>query len=172
MAVGDTIAGEIRVVKESRGGDRPIVAGPYTHAECDQAANPDKAIYHNVGMVLREVGLRVGPAFGAGNPKDAPDAIFEPGEIMEVQHQAQALAEAIDFDAAEFNIGVIEIDLNKPKGLPGRARPRTLSVAQTELVANPTSSTTAFVTFWKDTTPDRVRRVLAGFFAVAAVENA
>jgi len=159
MAAGDTIAGSIRVVKEKTLGDRVVVAGRFGASEVDHKDDPENSLYINPNPAVRlPIGARA---------VKAPLAVFNPGEILEIQHLSSSLQEPADYDADEFFIGIIEEDLNT-----GELRERQLTVADTELTANPTTSTTSWVTIFKYTVPDRRRIYLAGAFNVAAVEVA
>ena len=155
MAIGDTIAGVIRIVKEEGGGHRPLVLGatPTSYVDKDETyfthINPDP-----------ELSIARGD-----HKKVCKGAVFESGEIMDIQHKSSSDEVAGDHDADEFFIEVIEVDLNHPK----RPVPRTLTVQDNELTADPTTSTTEWVSIFKFTVPDRRRIALAGMFKVAII---
>jgi len=159
MAAGATISGQVRVIRESTLGKRVPVAGNFGSFEVDHKADPENSLYINPNPKGRL-------PLGAREVK-APGAIFEAGEVLELQHLSAALAEAADFDADEIFIGGIEEDLNT-----GDLRARTLTAVDTGLAADPTTSTTVWTTFFKYTVPDRRRFYLAGAFNVACVETA
>ena len=159
MAAGNTITGQIRVSKLTTLGDLITVAGNFGSAEVDHKADPENAVYINPNPKYNlPVGAR---SYGA------PQAIFGPGEKIRVQHKSASLAEAVDYDADEFFIGTIVEDLNT-----GMTRSAQLTVQDTEVSANPTSSTSEYVTVFEYTVPDRQRVFISGAFNVAAVENA
>ena len=158
MAATDTIAGQVRVFKSVRLGHGKVVAGPFRSARCDKDAiatpivlNPDKEQKYASGTQLTP----------------APLAVFHEGEILEVQFDAAALAEACQFDADEFAIDCIEEDLNT-----GDLRMRTLSVADQALAADFTTKVGTFVTGFKYTIPTRQKLTLSGVFQAAAGETA
>ena len=159
MAVGDTIAGQIRIVRVKTLGSRPLVAGPYASFECDHKADPENALYINPNPKSRL-------PIGAKDAK-APKAVFESGEVMEVQHLSSSLEEAGVYNADEFYVSGIEVDLNT-----NEKRTRTLTAVDTGLAANPTTSTTVWTVIFKYTVPDRRRFILAGSFMVAITEAA
>ena len=159
MAAGDTIAGQVRVVKETAQGHRDIVCGPYGSAEVDHKADPENALYINPNPKSR---LPIGASSDV-----AKRAVFKAGEILDVQHLASALAEAANYDADEIFIKCIVEDLNNAD-----PRPRQLTAQDTTLAADPTTSTTVWTSFFKYTVPDRTVLYLAGAFKVACVETA
>jgi len=159
MAVGDTIAGQIRVVKETAQGHRDIVCGPYGASEVDHKADPENSKYINPNPKSRL-------PIGASSDR-AKRAVFEAGEVLDIQHKASALAEAATYNADEFFIGCIQEDLNR-----NDPRPRQLTAPDTTLAADPTTSITVWTSIFKFTVPDRTRLYLAGAFNVAAVETA
>lgn len=159
MAAGATISGQLRVAKVNQLGDTLVVAGPLASVELDQDTFNQKV------FINAEPGVDL--PFGGANARQAPEAVWQPGEQILVQHKSAALAEAVDHDADEFLISIMERDLNT-----GIAQGRTLTVADQELTADPTSSTSAWVTVFKFTVPDRLRVMLRGHQKVAAVEAA
>ncbi len=144
--------------KTVRLGHSKIVAGPFRSARCDKdliatpiVLNPDKSMPYASGTKMTP----------------APLAVFLEGEILEVQFNAAALAEACQYDADEFAIDAIEEDLNT-----NDLRPRVLSVADQELAADFTTIVGTFVTGFKYTIPTRQKLTLSGVFQAAAVETA
>ena len=159
MAVGDTIPGQIRIVKEETIGHRVVIAGSFGASEIDHKADPENSMYINPDPKIRlPIGARAVRCKGG---------VFSPGEVIDVQHLASALEEAATYNADEFFIGCLEEDLNT-----GRAHQRQLTAIDTTLVADATTSTTVWTSIFKYTVPDRRRIVLAGPFNVAAVETA
>lgn len=155
MAAGDTIAGVVRIVKEEAGGHRVVVLGsiPTSYVDKDSSyfthVNPDPDL-----MMTR------------GDHKYiAKGAIFEASEVLDIQHLSSSSEVAGDYDADEFFIDVIETDLNHPK----RPVPKTLTVHDTELTSDPTTSVTDWVSIFKYTVPDRRRIAIAGMVKVAIV---
>jgi len=160
MAVGDTIAGQVRVIKVFRLGKVDPVLGPLRSVECDAATaaniivNPVKGRVYASGEKLLQ----------------APKAVFQAGEILEIQFNAAALAEAAQFDADVFVIDVIEEDLNS-KGSDA-LRMRTLNVADQELIADFTTIAGTFVTGFRYTVPARTKITMSGLFQAEAEETA
>lgn len=160
MAVGDTITGNIRYVREETSGNRRVIFGPISSAELDHKADPQYSIYVNPSP-------RAPMPTGHGVPKIAGDAVLWQNEVLEVQHLSSSLEEAIDYDADEIYISIVEIDLQR-----GTKTPKTLTAADTELSTDPTSSTSSWVTFFKATVPSGKKWIIAGIQNVAAVEVA
>jgi len=161
MAAGDTINGQIRLEKEKPSGSRLIPFGPVSANLVDQRNDVKNQLYVNPPKAFNS------PPPGAGNRAMAPGLVFQPGEVIRVQHKSANLEEAADYDADEFELSVVELDLNT-----GERVPRTLTVADTEISANPTTSTSEFVDIYQATVPDRRRWYIAGSLNVAAVEVA
>jgi len=159
MAIGDTVSGQIRVVRETVVGERDIVLGPLGSTEIDHKADPENSMYVNPKKGDR---LPVG-----ARSIRAKKAIFEAGEIIDVQHLSASLAELVTYNADEFFIGCGQEDMNRKS-----PRPRQLTVQDTTLTADPTSSITVWTSIFKYTIPDRQRFILTGPFNVAAVETA
>ena len=156
MAAGDTVAGQIRVVRETVVGERDIVLGPYGSAQVDHKADQENSMYVNPKKGDR---LPVG-AWSVKSKK----AIFEAGETIDVQHLSSTDEVAVLYTADEIFIGCGQEDLNRK--IP---RPRMLTVADTTLEANATTSTTVWISIYKYTVPDRQRFIFTGPFNVAAV---
>jgi len=157
MAAGDTIAGQVRILKTVRLGHSKVVVGPLRSVECDAATaanvivNPEKSRVYAAGerVVM------------------APNAEFNEGEILEIQFSAAALAEAATYDSDTFVIDVIEEDLNT-----GDLRMRTLNVADQELVADFTTIVGVFVSGFQYTVPTRTKITMSGVFQAKAEETA
>jgi len=158
MAAGATIAGSVRFVRVMVNGTREVVAGPFSSGEMDHKADPAYSVHFN------EPANRV-PS--GTNLKMAKDAEWDAGEILAVEHLAAALAEAADYDLDEISIGILKEDKNRNKIIPS-----TLTVADTTLAADPTTSTTVWTTFFSYTVPDRVKIALHGICNVACCETA
>lgn len=157
MAAGDTIAGQVRILKTVRLGHSKVVLGPLRSVECDVATAAN--------IIVNPVKGRV---YAAGEKLlYAPLAVFNEGEILEIQFSAAALAELATFDSDTFVIDVIEEDLNT-KDL----RMRTLNVADQELVADFTTIIGVYVTGFLYTVPTRTRITLSGLFQAEAEETA
>lgn len=156
MAAGDTIAGSIRIVRELTLGSRVVVAGNFGASEVDHKADPENTLYINPNPRVR---LPLG-----SRAVLAPRAIFEAGEVLDIQHLSSTLEVAGNYAADEFFIGGVEEDLNTRM-----MRERQLSAPDSTLDANPTTSTTVWMSIFKYTVPDRRRFYLAGAFNVAIV---
>lgn len=161
MAAGDTIPGVVAVEKEDASGDRTFELGPYSHSLLDNSGDVANQMYVNAAKAFNT------PPPQAGNRVRAAGLVFHPGEVIRARHKSASLSEAIDYDADEIEISIVDQDLNT-----GKLSPQTLTVSDTELSANPTSSTTDFVTFFEETVPDMHRYFVAGPVNLAAVENA
>ena len=111
------------------------------------------------------------------NPKQAlseaqqaryTNQVFKPGEKLHIEHKADALAEAVDFDqAGETIVDLIRMDMNT-----GRKWSDSLRQVNTTLTADPTSSTTAWVKIYSYTFPNNQMAVIAGRVACIAGETA
>lgn len=161
MAAGDTIAGKIRMVREKATGDRLVVLGNLSTNVVDHKADPENALYVNPVPGVSDA------PFGAGRSISAPGAVFNDSETMEIQHKSSSLEEAADYDADEVFISILEQDLNT-----GEVIPSELNASDTTLSANPTTSTSSWVTFFEYTVPSRKRVFVSGQFNIAPVENA
>jgi len=157
MAVGDTIAGQVRILKQFRLGHSKVVLGPLRSVECDAATAANIIVNPEKGRVYA-AGERI---------VQAPMAVFNAGEILLIQFNAAALAEAAQFDADAFVIDVIEEDLNTRD-----LRMRTLNVADQELIADFTTIVGVFITGFQYTVPARTKITLSGVFQAEAEETA
>jgi len=158
MAAGATISGSIRFCREKVNGTVEVIAGPFSSVEMDHKADPAYSAWFNTPQNQMPVG---------SNSKRAKNAELKAGEILLAQHLSASLEEAADYDADEVFIGIIKEDENRKDIIP-----TTLTVADTGLAANPTTSTSSWVTFFKYTVPDRVAIALFGQCNIAAVEAA
>jgi len=150
MATGDTLGGSVRVMKEETIGHRILVAGNFDTSEVDGDSTYFTHINPNPKKLLPRGDSKV----------IAPDGVFNPGEVLEVQHLCDTGSLVLDYDiTGQHYIKVIEEDLNT-----GRKRQRTLTIADQEETADGTSSTTIWQTYFKFTCPDRRRIFLAGMF--------
>lgn len=168
MAAGDTIAGQIRYIRSSEHGEE-ILVNPLSSFQLDRKAEPEKALFFNKSdpKVLQLIQPHL------DSPGITPRmSELHAGETLKVEHKSAALAEAVDYDADEVFINVVQVDHNYGRGDPRRAQVRQLSANDTELSANPTSSTSGWVTFFEATVPNRKTWFLGGPQMVAAVENA
>jgi len=158
MAAGSTISGQIRFARQKVNGDIEVIAGPFSSQELDHKADPQYSVWFNTPRERTPVGANV---------KTAKNAELKAGEILLLQHKAAALAEAADYDADEIFISILKKDINRNDIIP-----TTLTVADTGLSGDATTSTTAWVTGFQYTVPDRVSIALYGQCNVAVVETA
>lgn len=161
MAAGDTINGEVRVQRETASGEALVPLGPLSSAMFDNRGDVANQLYVNPQKAFSA------PPPQAGNRMKAPGLVFHANEVLRVQHQSANLEEAIDYDADEIEISIVDLDLQT-----GKASPRTLTVSSTELTANPTSDVDEWVTVYQETVPFGHRYFVAGPTNAAAVENA
>ncbi len=168
MAAGDTIPGQMRIIRSSEHGEEIMLAATST-TQLDRKDAPEKALFLNKrnAKVLELIQPHL------DSPGLTPRVTkIHAGEVLKLQHLSSALEEAADYDADEFFISVIEVDHNYNVGDSRRARVRELNVADTELTANPTTSTSTWTTVFQDTVPNRKSWHLGGPLMVAAVEVA
>ncbi len=158
MAANDTIQGQVRILKTKRMGHSQIVAGPFRSFRCDKDQIATPIVLNPDAKQNYASGTKLTPA---------PKAVFNEGEILEVQFNAAALPEAAQYDADEFAIDCIEEDLNTDD-----IRMRTLSVADQELAADFTTIVGTFITGFKYTVATRQKLTLSGVFQAAAIETA
>lgn len=164
MSSGDTVAGNVKVVREDSEGNVNRILGPFDQGRVDYDNNDlsaDNKLYVNVSQTDRR-----------SKPTNAesvtnPDAVFFAGEVLKVQHKADSSpSNKIDYDrASAFEIDVLEVDQNR-----GSVAPATLRATDNELSANVSASTSSYVTFFEFTVPDRTQLNMAGRFGAAAVE--
>lgn len=165
MGAGDTIPGQVRVRGEFTDGSEPRLLGPFNQDRVDYHNNtvsPDEKLYVNTA-----ISSRVSKPAGAESVTE-PRLTFSAGETFKVEHKSASLEEAIDYDDADLvEIDVMIKDLNR-----GVWFPRTLTVQDTGLSANPTSSNSSWVEIFTFTVPDRQRMNVVGTFGIIAPENA
>ena len=161
MAAGDTISGQIRVVKETGIGHQNVVGGAWPSAQLDHLTDIENGIY--VNPPKKNFQLPQGMM-----PKRAPKAIFSSGEKMHLQHKSASLAEAATVTLSEVQIDTMEQDLNNPKDVVDK----TLTIQDTDLSGDVTSSVSAWVTFFTYTVPDRTKMALSGSFNATLLEKA
>lgn len=164
MASGDTIAGQVRVVLEDAQGNRNVVFGSVPQSRVDyfnSSPQPDEKLYVNT---MRSP-LTSAPA--GAQTRSAPDAVFESGEKLIVQHKSNSdNSRSHDLDKDAFEIEGAELDLNRENSFA-----RTLTVADQEQSGTQSESASAFVDIFTFTVPDRTRFFMAGLFGAVGVEN-
>ena len=164
MATGDTIAGSVQVVLEDTQGNQNIVFGAIPQAQVDYTNNtvsPDEKTYVNT----RRSSKIAAPA--GAKRRSAPNAVFESGEKLLIQHKASAtVANDIDHDFDGFLIEGVTVDLNRDNPF---IDPKT--VADQELTADPSENADEFETFYETTIGDRERFLMAGEIEAVAAEN-
>lgn len=164
MATGDTIGGAVQVVREDTQGNRTIVMGSVPQDKVDyfnNSVSAEEKLYVNTGR-----SDRVGKPAGAES-HDAPDAVFESGEKLIVQHQASStVTNDIDLDADSFTISGVSVDKNR-----GNAFTQTLTQADQELSGTAAEDDTGWVDMYEFTVGDRRRFHMAGEFEAVAVES-
>lgn len=164
MATGDTIKGSIQVVLEDRQGNQNVVFGSVPQAQVDytnEDPNPDEKTYINT----RRSSKIAAPA--GAKTRSAPNAVFEAGEKILIQHKASASVTGdIDHDADAFLLEGVTVDLNRNNSF---VDPKT--VADQRLEADVTESTDGYVTFYEAKVDDRERFLLAGEFEAVAIET-
>ena len=160
MAAGATISGQLRVMRELANGELEIVIGAMSHLDYDWKATPQYAPMVNVPPNRVPSGTMLINTRG--------DGAFKAGEKIVVQHLSASLAEAADVDGDdEWFIGIIEKDLNR-----GGINPKTLTLQDQELAADPTTSTTVWTNVFEYTVPDRTEIALYGRIMMAVTETA
>jgi len=160
MAAGDTISGQLRVMRQLANGELQIVLGAMSHLDYDWKATPANAMQVNVPRQRAPVGAVI------VYTKD--DGIFKAGEKIVVQHLSASLAEAADVDGDdEWFIGVLEEDLNR-----GGINPKTLTLQDQEIAVDPTTSITVWTNVFEYTVPDRTDISLFGRIMMAVTETA
>lgn len=163
MAQGDTIPGEIRILREDTEGNRNVVFGPRSQSEVDDNADlsPEEQIYLNTGISDRVT------APNGAKKYTVPDADFQAGEKLIIQHKASSLSEASDSDFDGWFIDTLTRDMNR-----GRIYPQTLTAGDNEITGDPSTSTSDYVDVFEETVPDRQEYRLAGSLIATVVENA
>lgn len=164
MATGDTISGSVRVVLRDTQGNENVVFGSIPQSQTDyenQSLSPDEKTYVNT----RRSGKVAAPS--GAKTRSAPNAVFESGEQLLVQHQASAtVTNDVDHDADTFSLEGVTVDLNR-----GNSFIDVKDVSDQELSSDPAESADEFVTIYQTTVGDRERFLLAGEQEFTAVEN-
>lgn len=164
MASGDTISGSVRIVLEDTQGNRNVVLGSLPQGKLDytnQTVSPDEKTYVNTGRSARVT------APAGAQTRNAPDAVFESGERLIIQHKSNAdnnLDIDLTFDA--FDIEGVSKDLNRDNAFI-----EVLAQAQQELSGTVAQDDSEFVDIYQYTVPDRTRFFLAGSLEAIAIEN-
>jgi len=164
MASGDTINGQIRIVREDTEGNIVRVFGPIDQSRVDAVnsnTTAEEKLYLNTVRSDRK-----GKPAGAEN-QEVPDAIWESGEKLFIQHQADAtVSNDIDPEASgAFELGSVSLDLNRNNFFP-----EVLRATNNEISGTVSESTSEWVSFFEFTVPDRTRLYLAGRLMAAAIE--
>lgn len=164
MATGDTHPGQVRIVLEDTQGNQNVVFGSVPQSQLDYTNNsvsPDEKTYVNTRRSSQVA------APGGAKTRSAPNAVFESGEKLLVQHQASSTtANDIDHDFDSFTLEGITVDLNRDNSFID-----VKTVADQELTADPTETTDGWTTFYETTVGDRERFLLAGEQEAVAIEN-
>jgi hypothetical protein len=163
MGSGDTIDGQIRVVLEDTQGNRTIVVGSLPQDKVDytnDTKSPDERQYINTGRSSRVT------APDGAQKRDAPNAVFEAGERLIIQHKSSSdSGRSIDHDFDSFGLEGVSFDLNRNNGFT-----ETLTVADQELTSDISESDEQFVDIYQFTVPDRQRYFLAGQLEAVGIE--
>jgi len=164
MATGDTIGGSVRVVLEDTQGNRNVVLGSLPQDKVDyfnNDVNQDAKQYVNT-MRSNKVTAPAG-----AQKRSAPDAVFEAGEKIIIQHQSSNdSGRDIDHTTDSYNLEGVTEDLNR-----GNSFGETLTQSNQQLTGTSSESATGFVDIFSHTIPDRQRFFLAGEYEAVAVEN-
>ena len=146
-------------MKQTGIGHRRVVAGGYPSAQVDHLTDLENSIYINPSKGMQvPMGMM---------PKRARQGIFNAGEHFCLEHKSASLAEAATVTLSEIQIDVIEQDLNTKDVIE-----KTLTIADTTLSGDVTSSVSAWVEFFRYTVPDRTRIALKGSFNATLLEKA
>lgn len=163
MGTGDTISGQVRVVRETTQEARIPVLKDVRQDRVDYFNNDvdtDNELFINAEHPL------VGAPANA-ETRRAPGAEFMSGETLVVQHKANSsVTNDIDHTSDSFAIGVVERDTNT-----GEERRRDLTQADQELTGSTDEDTSNWVDMYQFTIPDETRMALGGSFEAVAVEN-
>jgi len=164
MGTGDTISGSVRILLVDTQGNRNVVFGSLPQDKLDDTnndLNPDQKVYVNTGRS----GRVTAPA--GAQTRSAPDAVFEAGEQIVIQHQASAtVTNDIDLTADSFDIETVSKDLNRDNAFIN-----VLGQNDQELSGSVAEDDAEFVDMYQYTVPDRTRVFIAGAIAAAAIEN-
>lgn len=164
MATGDTVTGAVRVVLVDTQGNRNVVLGSLPQSKVDYTNNdvsPDEKTYVNTMMSSRVT------APGGAQTRRAPDAVFEAGEKLVVQHQSSddSDSQSINLDADSFDIEGVAVDLNRDNGYI-----EVKANADNELSGTVTEDEDEWVDIFKTTIDDRTRYFMAGAFEAVAIQ--
>lgn len=164
MATDDTISGSVRIILEDTQGNRNVVFGSVPQAQLDYTNNdvsPDEKTYVNTRRSSKVA------APSGSKTRSAPNAVFEAGEKLIVQHKASAtVSNDIDLDADTFSLEGITVDLNRDNSFI-----EVLDQSDQELSGSVAEDDSEFVDFYQFTVPDRSRYLLAGEQEAVAIEN-
>lgn len=163
MATGDTIPGQVRILLEDAQGNRNIVLGAIPQGRIDyfnSDVSPDEKLFINATLSNSVT------APAGSQKKTAPDAVFEAGERLIVQHKSNSdNSRSHDADADGFEIEGVEYDLNRDNAFT-----RTLTAADQELSGTISESDSEFVDIFRFTVGDRTRFFAAGSLEAVGVE--
>lgn len=163
MAAGDTIGGEIRIVLEDTQGNRNVVMGSLPQSKVDytnQDTSPDERQYINTARTSKVT------APSGAQRRSAPDAYFEAGERMIIQHKSSNdQSRNIDHTADAFDIEGVFVDKNRNNSYSG-----SLSQSDQELTGTTSENDEGFEDIYQYTVPDRTRFNVAGAFEAVAIE--
>lgn len=164
MATGDTISGQVRFVLVDTQGNRNIVFGSIPQSQVDYTnrdPNADERTYVNT----RRAAKVAAPA--GAKTRSAPNAVFEAGEKLIVQHKASAeVSNDVDLDADSFSLEGVSVDLNRDNSFI-----QVLDQSDQELSGSVAEDDSEFVDIYQFTVPDRTRYLLAGEQEAVAIEN-
>jgi hypothetical protein len=164
MATDDTISGQIRVVLEDTQGNRNVVFGSVPQEQTDYTNNtvsPDEKTYVNTRR-----SSKVAAPSGA-KTRSAPNAVFESGEKLIIQHKASAtVTNDINLDADTFSVEGITVDLNRDNSFID-----VLDQSDTNKSGSVGEDDSNFVDFFEYTVGDRERFLMAGELEAVAIES-
>lgn len=155
MATGDTVPGKIRIMKKTVGGSLvPVVRGiDYDLADKDTTGT----LYINPSRNRN---------LSENEEAKYTNVEFHEDEKILIQHLSRSLAEAVQYDADEFDIGIIVEDLNT-----GDVYADSLNTQDQALGSDPTTSTSDYVTIFEYTISGRKEVGLHSKFRAAAIET-
>jgi len=164
MANGDTIGGNVRVMLLDNQGNLNRVFGPLPQGKIDytnQTTSPEERQYVNTGRSSFVT------APSGAQKRDAPNAFFESGEQLLIQHQSSSgSGRSIDHTSDSFEIEGVEVDKTR-----GNSAPTALTQANQELTGTTAEDDSDWVTMYQYTIPDQTRFLMAGVFEAVAIEN-
>jgi hypothetical protein len=164
MATGDTVTGAVRVVLEDTQGNQNVVLGSLPQSKVDYTNNdvsPDEKTYVNTMMSSRVT------APAGAQTRRAPDAVFEAGEKLIVQHQSadDSDSQSIDLDADSFDIEGVAVDLNRDNAFI-----EVKAAADSNLSGTVAEDEDDWVNIYQTEIPDRTRFFMAGAFEAVALQ--